>query len=150
MVAPESASPAAGRPGVDMGVLAQWAVQQGWGVCLRLRVHEYVRRAGAPSFEMLPLVLPGGRRFWSHVAFTQKHRLGGLNLAIAGSALLRGELLQLDGLPQRKQVLGPPVPLECPGNLGFTLLAVAVADWSFMFDEDDKVPILAEVRVMAT
>jgi hypothetical protein len=64
------------------GVLAQWAVQQGWGVCLRLRAHEYVCRAGAPSFEMLPLVLPGERRFWSHVAFTQKHAVTGLNLAM--------------------------------------------------------------------
>jgi hypothetical protein len=64
------------------GVLAQWAVQQGWGVCLRLRAHEYVCRAGATSFEMLPLVLPGERRFWSHVAFTQKHKVSGLNLAM--------------------------------------------------------------------
>ena len=64
------------------GVLAQWAVQQGWDVCLRLRAHEYVCRAGAPSFEMLPLVLPGERRFWSHVAFTQKHAVTGLNLAM--------------------------------------------------------------------
>lgn len=64
------------------GVLAQWALQQGWGVCLRLRAHEYVRRAGAPYFEMLPLVLPGERRFWPHVAFTQKHAVAGLNLAM--------------------------------------------------------------------
>jgi hypothetical protein len=64
------------------GVLAQWAVQQGWGVCLRLRAHEYVRRAGTLDFEMLPLVLPGERRFWSHVAFTQKHAVAGLNLAM--------------------------------------------------------------------
>jgi hypothetical protein len=64
------------------GVLAQWALRQGWGVCLRLRAHEYVCRAGAPYFEQLPLLLPGQRRFWSHVAFTQKHRVGGLNLAM--------------------------------------------------------------------
>jgi hypothetical protein len=64
------------------GVLAQWALRQGWGVCLRLRAHEYVCRAGAPSFEMLPLLLPGERRFWSHVAFTQKHGVSGLNLAM--------------------------------------------------------------------
>lgn len=64
------------------GVLAQWAVQQSWGVCLRLRAHEYVCRAEATSFEMLPVVLPGERRFWSHVAFTQKHQVRGLNLAM--------------------------------------------------------------------
>src|SRR5712692_10080613 len=38
------------------GVLAQWALQQGWDLCLRLRAHEYVRRAGARHFEMLPLL----------------------------------------------------------------------------------------------
>jgi hypothetical protein len=64
------------------GVLAQWALQQGWGVCLRLRAHEYVRRARAPYFEVLPLLLPGDRRFWPHVAFTQKHEVSGLNLAM--------------------------------------------------------------------
>jgi hypothetical protein len=64
------------------GVLAQWALQQGWGLCLRLRAHEYVCRAGATYFEMLPLVLLGERRFWSHVAFTQKHAVSGLNLAM--------------------------------------------------------------------
>ena len=64
------------------GVLAQWAVQQGWGVCLRLRAHEYVRRAGTLDFEMLPLVLPGERRFWSQVAFPQTHAVTGLNLAM--------------------------------------------------------------------
>lgn len=64
------------------GVLAQWAMQQGWGVCLRLRAHEYVRRARTFYFEMLPLVLPGERRFWPHVAFTQKHAVEGLNLAM--------------------------------------------------------------------
>jgi hypothetical protein len=64
------------------GVLAQWALHQGWGVCLRLRAHEYVCRAGAPYFEMLPLVLPGQRRFWAHVTFTQKHAVAGLNLAM--------------------------------------------------------------------
>jgi hypothetical protein len=64
------------------GILAQWALQQGWGVGLRLRAHEYVRRAGTASFEMLPLLLPGERRFWSQVAFTQKHAVVGLNLAM--------------------------------------------------------------------
>src|SRR2546428_13294163 len=64
------------------GVLAQLALYQGWGVCLRLRAHEYVRQAGAWHFEMLPLVLPGERRFWSRVAFTQKHAVTGLNLAM--------------------------------------------------------------------
>jgi hypothetical protein len=64
------------------GVLAHWALRQGWGVCLRLRAHEYVRRAGAVYFEKLPWLLPGERRFWPHVAFTQKHAVGGLNLAM--------------------------------------------------------------------
>src|SRR5713101_908002 len=64
------------------GVLAQWALKQGWDLCLRLRAHEYVRRVGIPYFEMLPLVLPGERRFWSHVAFTQAHAVAGLNLAM--------------------------------------------------------------------
>lgn len=64
------------------GVLAQWALRQGWGICLRLRAQEYVRRAGAAYFEMLPLVLPGKRRFWSQVTFTQNHAVGGLNLAM--------------------------------------------------------------------
>jgi hypothetical protein len=64
------------------GVLAQWALQQGWGVCLRLRAHEYVRRAGTAYFEMLPLLLPGQRRFWPHITFTQKHAVTGLNLAM--------------------------------------------------------------------
>jgi len=64
------------------GVLAQWALHQGWGVCLRLRAHEYVSRAGATQFEMLPLVLPGERRFWGHIAFTQQHAVSGLNLAM--------------------------------------------------------------------
>jgi hypothetical protein len=67
---------------VGTGVLAQWALTQGWGVCLRLRAHEHVCRAGAPYFEMLPLVLPGERRFWSHVMFTQKHAVSSLNLAM--------------------------------------------------------------------
>jgi hypothetical protein len=31
---------------------------------------------------MLPLVLPGERRFWSQVAFTQTHAVAGLNLAM--------------------------------------------------------------------
>src|SRR6266436_2381177 len=64
------------------GVLAQWALRQGWGVCLRLRAHEYVCRAGATQFELLPLVLPGERRCWLHVAFTQKHAVADLNLAM--------------------------------------------------------------------
>jgi len=64
------------------GVLAQWALGQGWGVCLRLRAHEYVGRVGALYFEQLPLVLPGDRRFWPHVAFTQNHAVSGLNLAM--------------------------------------------------------------------
>jgi hypothetical protein len=64
------------------GVLAQWALKQGWGVCLRVRAHEYVRRAGATFFEMLPWLLPGNRRFYSQVAFTQKHAVAGLNLAM--------------------------------------------------------------------
>ncbi len=64
------------------GVLAQWALRQGWGVCLRLRAHEYVCRAGATHFEMLPLLLPGERCCWSHLAFTQKHGVSGLNLAM--------------------------------------------------------------------
>jgi hypothetical protein len=64
------------------GVLAQWALQQGWGLCLRLRAHEYVRRAGATGFEMLPLLRPGNRCFYSQVAFTQRHAVAGLNLAM--------------------------------------------------------------------
>lgn len=64
------------------GVRAQGALQQGWGVCLRLRAHEYVRRAGDPHFERLPLLLPGQRRFWSPVAFTQTYAVAGLNLAM--------------------------------------------------------------------
>jgi len=57
-------------------------LQQGWEICLRLRAHEYVCRAGAAYFEVLPLVLPGERRFWPHVTFTQKHAVAGLNLAM--------------------------------------------------------------------
>lgn len=64
------------------GVLAQWALGQGWGLCLRLRAHEYVRRAGAEGFEMLPALRPEERRFWPAVAFTQKHAVGGLHLAM--------------------------------------------------------------------
>jgi hypothetical protein len=64
------------------GVLAQWALPQGWDLCLRLRAHEYVRRTGEFSFEMLPLLVPGERRFWPHVAFTQKHVVEDLNLAM--------------------------------------------------------------------
>src|SRR5215813_907104 len=63
------------------GVLAQWALHQGWGVCLRLRAHEYGGRAGALYFEPLPLVLPGARRVWPQVTFTQNHAVGGLKLA---------------------------------------------------------------------
>jgi hypothetical protein len=51
-------------------------------VCLRLRAHEYVCRAGAWYFEPLPLVLPGERRFWAHLTCTQKHAVSGLNLAM--------------------------------------------------------------------
>jgi hypothetical protein len=64
------------------GVLAQWALRQGWGVGLRLRAHEYVCRAGAAYFEMLPLVRPGERRCWAHVTFTQTPAVSGLNLAL--------------------------------------------------------------------
>ncbi|MEW6300145.1 MAG: hypothetical protein AB1671_20825 [Thermodesulfobacteriota bacterium] len=63
--------------------MARWAPQQGWGLCLWLRAREYVRRAEAASFERLPLVLIGERRFLSQVAFTQKHGVGGLNLAMS-------------------------------------------------------------------
>lgn len=63
------------------GVLAQWAGQQGWGVGLRLRAHESVRRTGTLAFELLPLVLPGERRFWPHGAFTQKQAVAGLHWA---------------------------------------------------------------------
>jgi hypothetical protein len=64
------------------GVLAQWALRQGWSICLRLRAHEYVCRAGATHFELLPLLLPGERRFYAHLMFTPKHRVSGLNLAM--------------------------------------------------------------------
>ncbi|HZA24339.1 MAG TPA: IS4 family transposase [Dehalococcoidia bacterium] len=64
------------------GVLAQWALDRGWGLCLRLRAHEYVRQEGAEVFEMLPTLRPGERRFWPSVAFTQKHAVGGLHLAM--------------------------------------------------------------------
>jgi hypothetical protein len=63
------------------GVLAQWALQQGWGVCLRVRAHEHVRRAGASRGALRPPLVPGERRFWPGVTFTQKHQVGGLNLA---------------------------------------------------------------------
>ncbi len=63
------------------GVLAQWAVQQGGEIGLRLRAHEYGGRTGAASCELLPLGLPGERRFWSHVACTQTHAVAGLTLA---------------------------------------------------------------------
>ena len=64
------------------GVLAQWALDRGWGLCLRLRAHEYVRREGTEGFERLPALRPGERRFWPNVAFTQKHAVGGLHLAM--------------------------------------------------------------------
>jgi hypothetical protein len=64
------------------GVLAQWALRQGWSICLRLPAHEYICRAGPPYFELLPLLLPGERRLYAHVIFTQKHRVSGLNLAM--------------------------------------------------------------------
>jgi len=64
------------------GVLAQGALKHGWDLCLRRRAHEYVRRVGTPSFAMLPLGLPGERRFWSHVAFTPAPAVAGLNLAL--------------------------------------------------------------------
>lgn len=65
------------------GVLAEWALGQGWGVCLRLRAHEYVRHAGAADFEMLPALTRGERHFWPNVEFTQKHAVTALNLAMA-------------------------------------------------------------------
>jgi hypothetical protein len=64
------------------GVLAQSALGHGWGLCLRLRAHEYVRRAGEEGFQMLPALGPGERRFWPAVAFTQKHAVGGLHRAM--------------------------------------------------------------------
>jgi hypothetical protein len=64
------------------GVLAQWTLSQGWGLCLGLRAHEYVRWAGAQGFEMLPALRPGEHPFWPAVAFTQKHAVGGLHLAM--------------------------------------------------------------------
>lgn len=64
------------------GVLAQWTLAQGWGLCLRLRAPEYVRREGAAAFQMLPALRKGERRFWPGVAFTQKHAVGGLHLAM--------------------------------------------------------------------
>lgn len=63
------------------GVLAQWALRQGGGVCLRLRAPESVCRAGAWDVEPRPLVLPGDRRFWPQVTFAQKPAVAGLNLA---------------------------------------------------------------------
>lgn len=51
-------------------------------MCWRLRAHEYVCRAGTTASEMLPLMLPGKHRFWSHVAFAQKHQVRGLNLTM--------------------------------------------------------------------
>jgi hypothetical protein len=64
------------------GVLAQWSLAQGWGLGLRLRAHEYVHREGAEGFQMLPALRPGERHFWPNVAFTQKHAVGGLHLAM--------------------------------------------------------------------
>lgn len=63
------------------GVLAQWAVPQGWGGCLRLRAHADSRRPGTRDFALRPLGLPGARRLWSPVAFTPKQAVAGLNLA---------------------------------------------------------------------
>src|SRR5262249_35524882 len=42
------------------GVLAQWARQQGWGVCLRLRAHEYGGRGRGLPFVSVPPLLPVG------------------------------------------------------------------------------------------
>jgi hypothetical protein len=64
------------------GGLAKFALTQGWGVCLRLKAHEYVRRVGANVFEPLPALRWGQRRFWSQVQFTQKHAVAGLNVAM--------------------------------------------------------------------
>ena len=64
------------------GVLAQWALDQGWGICLRLRCHEYVRREAEVEFAMLPTLQQGQRDFWPEVYFTQKHRVSGVNLAM--------------------------------------------------------------------
>jgi len=64
------------------GVLAQGALEQGWGVCRRRRAHAYLCRAGAPYVERLPLVLPGQRRFWSHLTCTQQPAVSGLKLAM--------------------------------------------------------------------
>ena len=64
------------------GVLAQWSLKQGWGLCLWLRAHEYVRWEGAEGFPMLPALGPGECRFWPNVAFTQKQAVGGLHLAM--------------------------------------------------------------------
>lgn len=36
------------------GVLAQWALPQSWGVCLRLRAHEYVPPAGVDILHVKP------------------------------------------------------------------------------------------------
>lgn len=82
MAAAPRRGPLAGDREFGTGVLTQWALHHGWGVCLRLRAHEYVCRTGAPYFELLPFLLPGERRFWSHLTFTQKHAVGGLHLAL--------------------------------------------------------------------
>lgn len=71
-----------GDPEFGPGVRAQGAVHQGWGVCLRLRAHAYIRRAGPLDCELLPLVRPGERRVWAQVAFTPKPAVAGLNLAL--------------------------------------------------------------------
>jgi hypothetical protein len=89
------------------GVLTQGALQQGWDLCLRLRAHAYVRRAGGSYFARLPLLLPGERRFWPPLAFTQHHRVSGLNLAMdwAPTAAEPGYLLTTE----------PTCKLACAG-----------------------------------
>ena len=64
------------------GVLARGARQQGWGVCLRVRAQEDVRRAGAAYVEPLPLLLAGARRLWPQVTFPQLPAGSGLRLAL--------------------------------------------------------------------
>ena len=67
------------------GALAQGALQPGWDLCLRLRAHGEVRRAGARPFARLPLLLPGERRVWPHVAFTHHHQVSGRTRAMYGA-----------------------------------------------------------------
>jgi hypothetical protein len=49
------------------------------------------------------------------------------DLEVTRGDLAMGALVQLHGLPQGEQVLGPPVALQRPGDLGFTMLTMAVA-----------------------